>query len=67
MREDGVLYYLLGDHLGSTGIVTFENGNLVSQTKYKAWGEVRLQSGPSLTEYTYTGQFSYAGSFGLMY
>ena len=30
-------------------------------------GEVRHQSGPSLTEYGYTGQYSYTGSFGLMY
>ncbi|MBE7435978.1 MAG: hypothetical protein HS100_18825 [Anaerolineales bacterium] len=30
-------------------------------------GEVRLQSGPSLTEYTFTGQYSYTGSFGLMF
>lgn len=67
MRKNGTLYYLLGDHLGSTGIVTFENGNLLSQTKYKAWGEVRHQSGPSLTEYTYTGQYSHTADFGLMY
>ncbi|MBE7435992.1 MAG: hypothetical protein HS100_18895 [Anaerolineales bacterium] len=67
MRKGGTLYYMLGDHLGSTSIITFENGNLISQTKYKAWGEVRLQSGPSLTEYSYTGQYSYTGSFDLMY
>ncbi|MBE7435980.1 MAG: hypothetical protein HS100_18835 [Anaerolineales bacterium] len=67
MRENGTLYYLLSDHLGSTSTVTFENGNLISQTKYKAWGEVRLQSGPSLTEYSYTGQYSYTADFGLMY
>ncbi|MBE7435984.1 MAG: hypothetical protein HS100_18855 [Anaerolineales bacterium] len=33
MRKAGTLYYMLSDHLGSTGIVTFENGNLLSQTK----------------------------------
>ncbi|NOH04076.1 MAG: hypothetical protein HND47_19960 [Chloroflexi bacterium] len=58
MRKDGVLYYLLSDHLGSTSIVTDASGIVVSQTKYKAWGEVRYSSGASPTQYTYTGQYS---------
>ncbi len=67
MRENGTLYYLLGDHLGSTSITTFENGNLVSEMKYKAWGEVRYASGVTPTDYTYTGQYSNTGDFGLMF
>ncbi|NOH04083.1 MAG: hypothetical protein HND47_19995 [Chloroflexi bacterium] len=67
MRKDGVLYYILGDHLGSTSIVTDASGNVVSQTRYKAWGEVRYSSGTSPTDYTFTGQKSYSDSFGLMY
>ncbi len=51
MRQDFTLYYLRPDHLGSTSIVTDGSGSVVSETRYKAWGEVRYQSGPSLTEY----------------
>ncbi|NOH04086.1 MAG: hypothetical protein HND47_20010 [Chloroflexi bacterium] len=61
------MYYILGDHLGSTSIVTDASGNVVSQTRYKAWGEVRYSSGTSPTDYTFTGQKSYTDSFDLMY
>jgi RHS repeat-associated protein len=57
----------LSTSLGSTGTVTFENGNLVSQTKYKAWGEVRHQSGVTPTEYGFTGQFRHEDEFGLLF
>jgi len=67
MRKDGVLSYILGDHLGSTSIVTDASGNVVSQTKYKAWGEVRYSSGTSPTRYGFTGQMDYTGDFGLMF
>ncbi|MBE7435982.1 MAG: hypothetical protein HS100_18845 [Anaerolineales bacterium] len=67
MRQGATLYYLLSDHLGSTSIVTDASGQVVSQTNYKAWGDVRHQSGPLLTEYTFTGQYSYTADFGLMY
>ncbi|MBI3166471.1 MAG: hypothetical protein HYZ24_17430 [Chloroflexi bacterium] len=50
MRKDTTLYYLLSDHLGSTSIVTDAAGTVVSQTRYKAWGEVRHQSGVTPTE-----------------
>jgi len=58
MRDNGTLFFLLGDHLGSTSLVTFGNGNVVSETRYKAWGEVRYASGTTPTDYTYTGQYS---------
>ena len=67
MRKNGVLYYILGDHLGSTSIVTDATGNVVSQTRYKAWGEVRHQSGVTPTEYGFTGQYSHAADFGLLF
>jgi len=53
--------------LGSTSIVTDASGNVISQTKYKAWGEVRYSSGSEMTKYQYTSQYSYAGEFGLLY
>jgi RHS repeat-associated protein len=67
MRKDTTLYYLLSDHLGSTSLVTDAAGTVTSQTRYKAWGEVRYSSGTSPTDYAFTGQKSYTDSFGLMY
>lgn len=67
MRTGGTLNYLLGDHLGSTSLVTDASGNNPIETRYKAWGEVRFESGTTPTKYTYTGQYSYTGDFGLMF
>ena len=50
--------WIVGDHLGSTNVVADINGNLISRTLYKPWGEVRYQSGTIPTNYTYTGQYS---------
>ena len=67
MRKNGTLNYILGDHLGSTSIVTNAAGALVSQQLYTPWGETRYSSGLSPTQYQYTGQYSYTADFGLMY
>src|SRR6266540_7402229 len=67
MRSGGTVYYLLGDHLGSTSLTTSATGTVVSEIRYKAWGEVRYSTGTTPTKYTYTGQFSYTTDFGLMY
>ena len=67
MRTNGTLNYLLGDHLGSTSLTTDANGYLVSEMRYKAWGEVRYASGTTSTKYQYTGQASYEADFGLYY
>jgi len=67
MRQNGDLFFIIGDHLGSTSLVTDSNGAVISEVKYKAWGEVRYASGTTLTNYTYTGQYSYVSDFGLMF
>lgn len=67
VRKAGELFYILGDHLGSTSIVTDANGTKISEIRYKAWGEVRYESGATPTDYTYTGQYSYTADFGLMF
>jgi len=67
MRQNGTVYYLLSDHLGSTSITTDASGNKVSELKYRAWGEVRYSSGAPVTDYTFTGQYSNVDDFGLMY
>jgi len=72
------LNYLLGDHLGSTSLVTSDTGTLVTETRYKAWGEVRYTTPATTlpTRYTFTGQYSYvadeatdlgSAGFGLMF
>jgi len=48
-------------------MVTFANGNVVSQMYYKAWGEVRYASGNTPTKYSFTGQYSYESDFGLQF
>jgi len=67
MRQNGTLNYLLGDHLGSTSLTTDANGTVISEMRYKAWGEVRYSSGNMPTKYTFTGQYSYTSDFGLMF
>jgi RHS repeat-associated protein len=67
MRTNGTLNYLLGDHLGSTSLTTNASGQVVSELGYKAWGETRYASGNTLTNYQYTGQYSYEPDFGLLF
>jgi len=67
MRQNGDLFFITGDHLGSTSLVTDSNGAVISEVKYKAWGETHYSSGTEQTKYTYTGQYSYVGDFGLQY
>jgi len=67
LRQNGTLYYLLSDHLGSTTLVTDASGNIVSELRYKPWGETRHNSGSTPTRYQYTGQYSYTPDFGLYF
>jgi RHS repeat-associated protein len=47
--------------------VTDAAGTVISQQYYKAWGETRYTSGSEQTRYQYTGQYSHAADFGLMF
>ncbi|MBK9210306.1 MAG: RHS repeat-associated core domain-containing protein [Anaerolineales bacterium] len=67
MRKNNILTYMLTDHLGSTSLIADSAGNVLSETRYTAWGEVRYQAGTMSTGYTYTGQYSNTADFGLMY
>lgn len=58
VRTDGVLKWLLSDHLGSTSITANEDGTLNSEIRYSAFGEVRYSSGTTPTDYQYTNQLN---------
>jgi RHS repeat-associated protein len=60
------VYYLFSDHLGSTNVVSDENGIMVALMLYKAWGETRFTSNTSPTDFGYTGQREESG-IGLYY
>jgi RHS repeat-associated protein len=70
MRENGTLYYLLSDHLGSTTIAANGNGTKHSEQRYKAWGEQRFPEGESdlPTDRRFTGQVEEnSGGLGLYF
>ena len=66
MRAGGTLYYLLSDQLGSTSLTLDAGGQLVSELRYKAFGEIRYAVGNTPTDYRYTGQLQQA-DIGLYY
>jgi len=67
MRKGAILTFLLSDHLGSTSLTTDSAGNVISELRYKPWGSVRYTAGTTSTKYQFTGQYSYAADFGLLY
>jgi len=67
VRKGTILTFMLADHLGSTSLTTDSAGNVISELRYKPWGEVRTQAGTTSTGYQFTGQYSYAADFGLLY
>jgi uncharacterized protein RhaS with RHS repeats len=48
LRKNGVLRWLLGDHLGSTSLATNDTGGQVSRQLYYPFGETRWTSVASL-------------------
>ena len=65
MREDNVLRWLLGDHLGSTAITVYDTSK-VGELRYRPWGGTRYSGGQTITGYKFTGQREEAG-IGLYY
>ncbi|MFZ6029572.1 MAG: RHS repeat-associated core domain-containing protein [Chloroflexota bacterium] len=61
--SQSAVYFLYGDHLGSTSLMTDEGGAIVSQARNLPFGETRW-GGMSLTDFTFTGQRD--DGFGLM-
>jgi len=65
VKRGSSLYYLHGDHLGSTSETTNASGNHVASRTYYAYGTVRSSSGNLETDRTFTGQK--ADGTGLLY
>ena len=55
------LTWLLGDHLGSTTLTTTNGSSVSAETRYKAFGEDRYNSGTMPTTMMYTGQREESG------
>jgi len=56
MDRDGVVQYLVGDHLGTTSLVLNANGTVHSEARHYPYGEERWSSGTLPTDYRFTGQ-----------
>ncbi len=61
----GTIYYTLSDHLplkgapqGSASVITNDSSGLLTEYRYKAWGESRYASGTVQTAYQCTGHRS---------
>jgi RHS repeat-associated protein len=65
MRQGDEVYYLHGDHLGSTSLTTNSEGNVVSEVRYHPYGQERWANGEAVTDFGFTSQRNEA-SFGLM-
>jgi len=51
-----VLYYLAGDHLGTTSVALDSSGNKVAESRHRPYGVERWSSGTLPTDYRFTGQ-----------
>jgi len=51
MKRDGVLQYLVGDHLGTTSVVLDADGHKVAEARHYPYGEERWRSGTFPTDY----------------
>ncbi len=56
VRDDGVLNWILSDHLGSSSVSAHANGSWRGEIAYTPFGEMRASRGMTLTDYRYTGQ-----------
>jgi len=56
-----MMYYLMGDHLGSTSITTDSSGVRTAEKRYYPWGTERYTSGTTPTTFKFTGQREESG------
>jgi RHS repeat-associated protein len=55
-KENGIVSWLLGDHLGSTAVTANSAGSKTGELRYYAFGGTRYTWGSTPTTYRYTGQ-----------
>jgi RHS repeat-associated protein len=56
MDREGVVQWLIGDHLGTTSLVLNADGTVHSEARHYPYGEERWSSGTLPTDYRFTGQ-----------
>jgi len=56
VKPDGTRNYAHADALGSTRVLTDDNGNVVATYDYDAFGAVRSQSGTATSSFTFDGE-----------
>ncbi len=61
MRKEGVLSYLVTDHLGTTSVVLDGSGGRVAESRHYPYGVERWSEGALLTDYRFTGERLEAG------
>jgi RHS repeat-associated protein len=54
--KESAVYYLVGDHLGSSSVTTDSDGIKKAELRYKPWGELRYAWGDPNTDRRFTGQ-----------
>jgi len=55
-KGSSTLYFLLGDHLGSTSLTANSSGSKVAELRYHPYGSTRYTDGTTPTSYRFTGQ-----------
>ena len=61
LNRDGVVQWLVGDHLGTTSLVLDDQGGKVAESRHYPYGEERWSSGTLPTDYRFTGQRMQSG------
>ena len=67
MKKGSTVYYLFGDHLGSTAITASSAGAKLGELRYKPWGENRYTWGTTYTNRHFTGQLDETTAIGLYF
>ena len=67
MKQGSTVYYLFGDHLGSTAITASSAGAKLGELRYKPWGESRYTWGTTYTNRHFTGQLDETTAIGLYF
>jgi len=67
MKKGSTVYYLFGDHLGSTAITASSAGAKLGELRYKPWGETRYTWGTTYTNRHFTGQLDETTAIGLYF